>query len=275
MDLTCPCLHGVLLIGSRTRPFSPSATGNALPSYDLEISCLSAPQPFGPIRASRAMAGECFLKPDDIVFFVVAGVYVRVILSLCFYVIGWHWICVIQLVRSGTLAGMRGVTIAQDDVISPPMLSHQGSDRTQCSDWLLIASQWAELSAPPMSVHGHTVVSSREGERLFIRPVFDWCSPFVTGSLLVSPVRRQAAASSCGVVLGSPQVSAGVLLRAEDWFPGCFCGSACLRDGDWERSTGCGLPELGCPNPVTHSAVRRDYAHRSSTTWTRIVSRMC
>ena len=31
-----------------------------------------------------------------------------------------------------------------------------------------------------------------------------------------------------------------MLIGAEDWFPGCFCGSACLRDGDWEWSTGCG-----------------------------------
>ena len=107
MGFACLCLHEVLLIDARTRPFSPSATGDALPSYDLEISCLSAPQPFGPIHASRAMAGECFFEPDDIVFFVVPGVCIRVISSLCFYVICWHWICVIQLVRSGTLAGMR------------------------------------------------------------------------------------------------------------------------------------------------------------------------
>ena len=41
----------------RTRPFSPSAAGDAHPSYDLDISCFSAPQPFGPLLASRAMAG--------------------------------------------------------------------------------------------------------------------------------------------------------------------------------------------------------------------------
>ena len=38
-----------------------------------------------------------------------------------------------------------------------------------------------------------------------------------------------------------------MLLWAEDWFLGCFCGSACLRDGNWERSTGCGPSEPGCP----------------------------
>ena len=102
VDLACPCLHEMFLIGPRTRPFSPSATGDAHPSYVLEILCLSVPQPFGPIRASRVMAGECFLKLDDIVFCLVPGVYIRVISSLCFYVIGWHWICVIQLGHSGT-----------------------------------------------------------------------------------------------------------------------------------------------------------------------------
>ena len=74
--------------------------------------------------------------------------------------------------------------------------------------------QWAGLDAPPI---GHTVVSSRGYERLYIKPVFDRCNPIVTGSLLfVAPVRRQAAASSCRVVLCSSQVSARVLLCAVD-----------------------------------------------------------
>ena len=64
VDLACPCLHGVLLIAPRTRPCSLSATGDAHPSYDLEISRLSAPQPLGPIRASRAMAGKCVRTGD-------------------------------------------------------------------------------------------------------------------------------------------------------------------------------------------------------------------
>ena len=60
-------------------------------------------------------------------------------------------------------------------------------------------------------------MSRWEDERLYIRSVFDWCGQFVTGSLLfVAPVCRQASASSCGIVLGSPQVSAGVLLQAAD-----------------------------------------------------------
>ena len=78
-----PVSAQVLLIGPRTRPLSPSATGNALPSSDLDISCLSSPHPFGSIRASWAIARECFLKLDGIVFFVVPGVYVQVISSFC------------------------------------------------------------------------------------------------------------------------------------------------------------------------------------------------
>ena len=109
---------------------------------------------------------------------------------------------------------MGGVAMTQDVVISQPTLSRLGGDRSQCSDWLLIALQWAELAAPPMSVLGHTILLAG---RLYIRTVFDWCGLLVTGSLLfVAPVRHQATASSGGVVLGSPQVSAGVLLWAED-----------------------------------------------------------
>ena len=105
----------------------------------------------------------------------------------------------IQLVRSGALANMRGGAMTEDDVISLPTLSHLGGVRSQCSDGLLAVSQWAELAAPSMRVLEHTVVSRREGERLYIRSAFDWCGPFVTGSLLlVAPVRRQASASSCG-----------------------------------------------------------------------------
>ena len=129
-----------------------------------------------------------------------------------------------------------------------------------------------------MSVLEHTVVSHREGERLYIWSVFDWCGPFVTVSLLfVAPVRRQASASSCGVVLGSPQVSGfgrGVASGCRLWFTGCFCGSACLRDGDWEWSVGCGPRELRGSDPDTHSVSQRD-AHRNSMTWTRIASWMC
>ena len=171
-------------------------------------------------RAPPCLKGydrECVFKPDDIVVYVVPGVYIRVILIVFFYVIGWHWICVIQLVSSGTLAEMRGVTVSQDDMISLTPPSRLGGDRSQCSDWLLIALQWAELAVPPMSVLGHTVMSSRGGERLYIRPVFEWCNQFATGSLLVvAPLCRQATTSRCGVVLCSSQVSAGVLLCAED-----------------------------------------------------------
>ena len=53
---------------------------------------------------------------------------------------------------SGTRAWMRGVTVAQDDVIYLTPLSRLGGDWSQCSDWPLIALQWAELAAHPMGV---------------------------------------------------------------------------------------------------------------------------
>ena len=100
-------------------------------------------------------------------------------------------------------------------------------------------------SAPPMSVLGHTVVSSWGGERLFIRPVFDWCNPFVTGSLLfVAPVCRQAAASCCGVVMCSSQVSAGVLLCAED----CVFRAVSVAQTVSGMATGSGRHDTNCPS---------------------------
>ena len=62
------------------------------------------------------------------------------------------------------------------------------------------------VMAPPMSVLGHTIVSSRSDGRLYIWPVFIWWnSPgttLVTGSLLlVAPVRRLAALGACRIVL--------------------------------------------------------------------------
>ena len=149
-------------------------------------------------------------------------------------------------------------------------------DRSQCSDWLLIALQWAELAAPPMSVLGHTVVSSRGGERLYIRNVFYWCNPFVTGSLLfVAPVRRQAAVSSCGVVLCSPQVSAGCCFVLTV-VSGLFLWLSLSRGWqlgavDRMRTARAGMSQY--LYALSESACL--YAHRSSMTWTRIVSRMC
>ena len=122
-----------LLVGPRTRPCSPSVTGDAHPSYDLEISCLSAPQPLGPLLTSRATAGVRFFKPDDIVSCVVSGVYIWVSSSLCLYVIGWHWVCVIQLASSGTLAEMMGVAVDHDNMISLTPLSRLEGGRSQCS----------------------------------------------------------------------------------------------------------------------------------------------
>ena len=151
-------------------------------------------------------------------------------------------------------SGMRGVAVAQDDVISLISLSRLGCDRSQCSDWLLIVLQWAEFAAHPMSVLGHTVVSSRGCERLNIRHIFRWCNPFVTGSLFFVDIRRQAAAGSCGVVLCSSQVLAGVLLCAED----CAFRAVSVAQPVSGMVTGCGPPELGCPDPSTHSAGRSD-----------------
>ena len=211
MDLACPCLHETLLIGPRSRPFSPSVTGDAHPSYDLEIPYLSAPQPFRPLLTARAMGGVSFFEPDDTVSCWVSS-------SLCLYVIGWHWICVIQLASSGTVAEMMGVAVDHDNAISLTPLSRLEGSRSQYPDWLLITLQWAELDAPPISMLGHTVVSGGEDERLHIRHVFDWCYPFVTGSLFfVAPVHRQATAGRGRVVLCSSQVSAGVLLWAVDF----------------------------------------------------------
>ena len=72
------------------------------------------------------MARESFLELDGVVCCVGSGVYVWMTSSLCFYVIGWHWICVIQLVHSGALAQMGRVAMTRDDVISLPTLSHLG-----------------------------------------------------------------------------------------------------------------------------------------------------
>ena len=67
VDFACLCLHKTLRVGPRARLFSPPVAGDAHHSYALELSCLSAPQPFGPLSASRATTGECFFRLDDIV----------------------------------------------------------------------------------------------------------------------------------------------------------------------------------------------------------------
>ena len=151
-----------------------------------------------------------------------------------------------------------GVAVDHDNTISLAPLSRLGGGESQYSDWLLITLQWAELDAPPISVLWHTVVSSGEDERLYIRPVFDWCNPFVTGSLLfVAPVRSQAAAGS-GRVVFIAGFGGGVALCSRLCCSGYFLDSTHLRDGDWELPAGRRPPEPGCPNPSTHSAGRRD-----------------
>ena len=103
----------------------------------------------------------------------------------------------IQLVRSGTLAGMGGIAMTHDDVISLHTLSRLGGVRSQCSDWLFVTLQ---LPAPPMSVLVHTVVSSQEGERLYIRSVFDWCGQFRDW---VTDLRRSSTSPSLSEQLWS------------------------------------------------------------------------
>ena len=115
--------------------------------------------------------------------------------------------------------------------------------------------QWAELDAPPISVLGNTVVSSQGYERLYIRPVFDWCNAFVTGSLLfVAPVRRQAAAGSCRVVLCSSQVSAGVL----------HCAVDCVVRAVFVTQTVSGMTTVIC-RPANGRLARKRDSERSSS----------
>ena len=77
-------------------------------------------------------------------------------------------------------------------------LSRLEGGLSERSGWLLVVSQWAGLTAPPMSRLCHTVVSSRSDGGLYKWHMFIWWNSLettlVTGSLhLVSPVRRLAA----------------------------------------------------------------------------------
>ena len=159
---------------------------------------------------------------------------------------------------SGTLAEMMGVAVDHENTISLTPLSCLEGGRSQCSDWLLIALQWAELDAPPISVLGRTVVSE-EDEELYIRPIFDWCSPFVTGSLVfVAPVRRQVAAGSGRVVLCSSQVSVGVLLCAVD----CVVWAVFVTQPVSGMATGSDRPDVDRPSRDVPILQRTQYVGR-------------
>ena len=109
---------------------------------------------------------------------------------------------------------MRNVTAADGRRIPMTTLSHLEGGRSECYEWPLVVSWGAGLLAPPMSVLGHTVMSSWSDVELYIWSVFIWRNSLettlVTGSLLfVTPV-------CCGIVLRLSRVSADFLLCAVD-----------------------------------------------------------
>ena len=80
VDLACPCLHGMFLIGPKTRPFSPSARGNALPSSDLGD--------FMSLLSTTFRAHPCLVDYGQ-------GVFLKA---------GWHcFLCCTRCVRTGDL----------------------------------------------------------------------------------------------------------------------------------------------------------------------------
>ena len=156
VDLAFPCLHKTLLIGLRTDCFHPQWQGMRTPRMTWRFCVSLLHNLSGPLlprvqRPRYASSSRMTLS--------------YVLCPVCFYVIDQHWVRVIQLVSSGTLAGMMGVAVAHDNAIS---LSRLGGGRSQYSDWLLIVLQWAGLDAPPINVLGHTVVFSRGYVRGYI-----------------------------------------------------------------------------------------------------------
>ena len=95
--------------------------------------------------------------------------------------------------------------------------------------------------APPMSVLGHTVVSSWSAGELYISSAFFWWNSLetslVTGSLLfVAPISR-------GIVLCLSRVSADFLLRAVDGVSRTAFGDQLVPI----MATGNGQPEADRP----------------------------
>ena len=76
--------------------------------------------------------------------------------------------------RFCTLAVLLDVTAADGSKIPMTTLSHLEGGRYERSGWLLVLSRWAGLTAPPMSLLWHTVVSSRSDVKLYKWPVFIW-----------------------------------------------------------------------------------------------------
>ena len=106
------------------------------------------------------------------------------------------------------------VPSAVDRGIPMTTLSCLEGGRGERSVWPLVQLQGAGFMAPPMSVLGHTVVSSRSDGELYISSVFLWWNllgtSLVTGSLLfTTPIRG-------GIVLRLSRVLADFLLWAAD-----------------------------------------------------------
>ena len=141
--------------------------------------------------------------------------YIGVILGLWGCTIILYWFHTIQLVYHYTIMVIMIATSADDDRGIPmtTLLRLEGG-RCECSEWPLVQSQGAGLMAPPLSMLGHTVVSSRSDWDLYISSVFLWWNSLgtslVTRSLLFAPPVR------CGIVLRLSRVSADFLLWAVD-----------------------------------------------------------
>ena len=138
---------------------------------------------------------------------------IGVILGLCGCAIILYWFHMGQLVYYYTITVIMIVTSA--DYLGIPMTTLSRLEGGQCerSEWPLVQSQGAGLMAPPMSVLGHTVVSSCSDGELYISSVFLWWNSLgtalVTGSLLfAAPVR-------CGIVLRLSRVSADFVMCAD------------------------------------------------------------
>ena len=142
---------------------------------------------------------------------------------------------------TGSTVSDKMLGMSDDRGIPITTRSHLEGDRGELSDWLLVQSQGAGLTAPPMSVLGHTVVSSRSEGELYISSVFLWWSslgtPLVTGSLLfTAPVRG-------GIVLRLLRVLA-------DFLPWTVDGISRTTSGDrlvLNMATGSGQPKASRP----------------------------
>ena len=81
--------------------------------------------------------------------------------------------CDVHSVRFCTLATI-DVTVVAGNMISMTTLDTGGGGQLERAEWSLIASQWAGLMAPPMSVCGDTVVLFWSGGKLYMCLVYTW-----------------------------------------------------------------------------------------------------